>query len=193
MLKYSMLVLGLMAATPVFADVENPCADLWFSRNAMLDQAGYCFSSRLGKALFDNADCTTKQPEPSRIVRAQIAAILKLERADPDGFYEACNIDTSRRKLELVAIPLRKQLDFQPATDGGTSMCFGYLGNDIRLYSAPWKGARAVGTIAAGDDITFGHLDWKGWSFSLIGQHGDWRAAGWYKARIGERCKAFAG
>ncbi len=160
----------------------------------MLDQAGYYFASPLGKATLDNSGCTTKQPEPPRAARAQIAAIIKLERADPEGFYDACNIDTSKRRLDLVAIPLHKPLDFQPVTDGGTGICFGYLGSDIPLYSAPWKGARQVGVIRAGGNMTFSHLDWNDWRFSLIGQHGDWSAVGWYRAELDENsCDTFAG
>ena len=194
MIKQCVFVAGLLAATPLLADIEDPCSDLWFSRNAMLDNAGYCFATPLGKAIFDNSDCTTKEPVLSRAIKTQIAGIIKLEQGDAGGFYDACNIDTSKRKLDLDAIPLRKQLDFQPATDGGTGICFGYLGTGIPLYSAPWKGARQVGVIRAGDNMTFSHLDWKGWSFSLIGQHADWSAVGWYRADLDENsCDTFAG
>ncbi len=193
MIKQCIFVIGLLATTPVYADIEDPCNDLWFSRNAMLDQAGYCFANPLGKAVFDNLDCTTKQPVISTEVRLQIAAIRKIEKADSSEFYDLCNVDTSKRVLDLEAIDLRKQLDFQPATDGGTGICFGYLGTNIPLYSAPWKGARLVGVIRTGDNMTFSHLDWKDWSFSLIGSPDGWTAAGWYKEHIGERCKTFAG
>lgn len=194
MIKPCILVVGLLAATPVFADIEDPCADLWFSRNAMLDQAGYCFSSPLGKAIFDNRDCTTKQPVLPPKVSRQIALIIKLEQGDPDGFYAACKIDTTKRHLDLAAISQRKQLGFQPATDGSTGVCLDYLGADIPLHSAPWKTARRIGEIKAGDNVSFSHQDWNGWSFSLIGRHQDWATAGWYKAEFhGDDCKAFAG
>lgn len=194
MIKLCIFVAGLAGATPGFADIEDPCADLWFSRNAMLDRAGYCFTSPLGKAIFDNRDCTTKTPVPSPEARQQIAIIRDLERGDADGFYAACNIDTTTDSLDLAAIPLRQQLEFQPATDGGTGICFGYLGPDIPIYAAPWENAHRIGDIKAGDSITFNHLDWNGWSFSLIGQQDGWRAAGWHKAALGgDSCEAFAG
>jgi hypothetical protein len=194
MIKLCVFMSGLLAATPVFADIEDPCADLWFSRNAMLDQAGYCFATPLGKAIFDNSDCTTKEPVLSHAIKAQIAEIIELEQGDAGGFYDVCNVDTSKQYLELEAMDLRKQLDFQPATDGGTGICIGYLGADIPLHSAPWVSARRIGVARAGDLITHGHLDWNGWSFSLIGNAQGWTAAGWYKAGFdANSCEAYAG
>lgn len=194
MIKLCVFLAVFLAAAPVLADIEAPCADLWFSRNAMLDQAGYCFATPLGKATFDNSDCATKQPNLSLKVSRQIALITKLEQGDAGGFYEACKIDTTKRHLDLAAISQRKQLDFQPATDGSTSVCLDYLGADIPLYAAPWKTARHIGKIKAGDNVSFGHQDWNGWSFSLIGRDQDWVTAGWYKAEFhGDDCKAFAG
>jgi len=182
-----------LAATPVFADIESPCADLWFSRNAMLDQAGYCFATQLGKAIFDNSGCTTKEPVLSRVIEMQIAETIKLEQGGDGGFYDVCMIDTSKRKLDMDAIPLRKQLDFQPATDGGPAFALTAMTPKSR-YSAPWKRARQVGFIRAGDNMTSSHLDWKGWSFTLIGQHADWSAVGRYRAELDENnCDTFAG
>jgi hypothetical protein len=36
------------------------CYDLWYERNAIYDQNGFCFSSALGQQTFDNSDCWTK-------------------------------------------------------------------------------------------------------------------------------------
>ena len=104
----------------------------------MLFRSGYCFATPLGKAIFDNSSCTTKEPVLSRATETQIAEIIKLEQGAGGGFYDVCNVDTSKKSLGLEAMDLRKQLDFQPATDGGTGICIGYLGTDIPLYSAPW-------------------------------------------------------
>ena len=175
--------------------MEDPCADLWFSRNAMLDKAGYCFSTPLGKALFDNSDCNTKQPKLTPEVKAQIAIIRKLERAGEDALYEACNIDTGQQNLDLPDIEFRKQLDFQPATDGDVSFCLGYVGPDIPLYAAPWNGARRTGVIRGGDNLSLAHLDWKGWSFSIVFQQNTTIGLGWYRGPIANmsQCKQWAG
>ena len=152
----------------------------------MLDKAGYCFSTPLGKALFDNSDCTTKQPKVSANVSDQIAAIRKLEQGDPDGFYEACHIDTSQRELDIPALELRKQLDFQPVTDGGVSMCIGYRDRLQTLYSAPWETATKTGTIRQGDNVMMGHLDWNGWSFGTVWRGDRPDAVGWYHTPIAD-------
>ncbi len=189
------LVLAIGVSSPVLADIEDPCADLWFSRNAMLDKAGYCFSTPLGKALFDNSDCTTKQPKLTPEVKAQIAVIRKLEQGDEGGFYETCNIDTGQQKLDLPDLEVRKQLDFQPASDGDTSFCLGYVGPDIPLYAAPWKSARRTGVIRGGDNLSLAHLDWKGWSFSIVFQPSETTGLGWYQSPIADidQCEAWAG
>jgi len=41
MIRFLILALGLMASSSTFSDIENPCADLSSSLNAMLDQAGW--------------------------------------------------------------------------------------------------------------------------------------------------------
>ncbi len=189
------LAVAIGISSPAVADIENPCADLWFSRNAMLDKAGYCFSTPLGKALFDNSDCTTKQPELTTEVKAQIAVIRELEQGDEGGFYEACNIDTGQQKLDLPDLDLRKQLEFQPATDGGTGVCFGYTGPEQPLFAAPWENARTTGVIHQGDDITIGHLDWHGWGFTTVMRGNETKALGWYKIPVEEpaQCRVFAG
>ena len=51
------LLLFLIASPAAASDV---CHDLWFTRNLIMDRAGYCFGSMLGKATFDNSDCTGK-------------------------------------------------------------------------------------------------------------------------------------
>lgn len=195
-MKISAFLILLLANTQTaWADIENPCADLWFSRNAMLDRAGYCFSSTLGKALFDNSDCTTKQPQVPDRTAAQIALIRQLEQGNSDGFYDKCHIDTSLATLDLPDQGLRKQLEFQPATDGGTGICFGYQGEEQPVYAAPWETATKLGMIRQGDDVTLAHLDWNGWSFSTISNNGRARVMGWYRTPIsdGRQCRAFAG
>ena len=186
---------SVAVSSPVFADIEDPCADLWFSRNAMMDAAGYCFSTPLGQAIFDNSDCTTKQPKLAPQIKTQVAVIRKLENIDPDEFYSACNIDTSQRWLDLPDLELRKQLDFQPAADGSVAMCIGYQDREQTLFSAPWETARKTGTIQQGDNVMMGHLDWNGWSYGAIWRDDRPIAVGWYHAPIADvnQCEGFAG
>ena len=74
------------------------CDELWFGRNLVFDQAGYCFGSPLGKAVFNNADCTTSSPEISPKDQAYIAWVKETEAE------WQCQIDTTQIRI-LVALP----------------------------------------------------------------------------------------
>jgi len=194
MKKYHVLALLCLAGVPAYADIEDPCNDLWFSRNAMLDQAGYCFSSPLGKAIFDNSDCTTKQPKLTAQVKAQIALIKKYE-SDDQSMYGRCDIDNQQRKLYVPDVKLRKQLEFQPATDGGIMACLGYLGRDAKVYAAPSKNARPMGKITKGDVLSLGHVDWREWTFLTVTRGKKTTTLGWVNTKFNDEkmCSAWAG
>ena len=70
---------GLMAGT-VPASAAS-CYDLWFERNDIFAQNGYCFSTRLGRDTFGNAGCWTKSPNLSGWEQRRVAAIQREERA----------------------------------------------------------------------------------------------------------------
>ncbi|MBK1623545.1 YARHG domain-containing protein [Afifella marina] len=60
------------------------CGDLWYVRNRIFDENGYCFSTARGRANFDNSDCW--EPDQSRvrmsaIERGNVDAIVRAERA----------------------------------------------------------------------------------------------------------------
>lgn len=56
--------LGILAAMGALLSVEPAiaasCYDLWYERNAIYNDNGFCFSTRLGRETFDNSDCWTK-------------------------------------------------------------------------------------------------------------------------------------
>jgi hypothetical protein len=72
------IVLGL-TLIPV-AQAADSCYDLWHKRNAIFDGHGYCFSSDLASRIFDNSDCSTKNPRLSRAERKQVRKIKRQER-----------------------------------------------------------------------------------------------------------------
>jgi YARHG domain len=57
------------------------CYDLWYERNQIFDDNGYCFKSDLGKETFDNSDCYTSHPDLTRAEQRRVAAIKARERA----------------------------------------------------------------------------------------------------------------
>jgi hypothetical protein len=63
------------------AAMAASCFDLWYARNAIYDDNGYCFKSDLALDYFDNDDCWTKKPKFSK---AEWAAILAIKEEEED-------------------------------------------------------------------------------------------------------------
>lgn len=170
------------------ADIEPTCEELWFSRNSMLNDAGYCFSSPLGRSLFDNSDCTTKSPQVSPEVAEQIARIQRLELEAPYVTDGVCNVDTNRTSLSnLRHLKLRRRLTFQPSTDGSSSACIGYRGEQVDLYAAPHQNAEVLGQIPLGASVSSSHLPWEDWNFTIAwwtADHEERTVLGWYRGYL---------
>ena len=83
-------LIGIICTLSTLALANDGCDDLWFTRNLIFDQVGYCFGSPLGQAVFDNADCTAKTPQLSDQDRTRVDAI-EAEEARWD-----CRVDTSK-------------------------------------------------------------------------------------------------
>lgn len=71
-------VVGMASwAQPAFADV---CYDLWYERNSIYNDFGYCFNTRDGRRTFDNSDCYTDSPDFGRREQRRIKQIQRQER-----------------------------------------------------------------------------------------------------------------
>ncbi|MDX8354088.1 DUF4453 domain-containing protein [Cognatiyoonia sp. IB215182] len=191
------LVFMLFLPTAVMAEANQACEELWFARNAMLNDAGYCFSTPLGRNLFDNTDCTTRQPVVDRDISEQITLIQKLERDPPFSLPQArCRIDTSQPNLEEVPyIGMRLRVAFQPATDGTAGGCIGYTGDSFLLFEAPDSNSAVLGRVEPGNSFSLSHLPWGDWNFAIVWGSdivGEPVTLGWYRMDIGENCMLFA-
>jgi YARHG domain len=72
----STLILG--ASSPARAE---SCYDLWYARNLIYAENGYCFKTALGKQTFsDSYDCYTSNPHLSKAERNEVASIKREER-----------------------------------------------------------------------------------------------------------------
>jgi len=71
--------LSLFTVKPEIAQAQS-CYDLWYQRNAVYDAYGYCFTSSLGRRVFDNSDCSTSNPRLSRVDRQYVQRIQREER-----------------------------------------------------------------------------------------------------------------
>jgi YARHG domain len=73
--------------TDVFAQTDLrhlSCQNLWFVRNRIFDENGYCFKTARGRQAFDNSDCWVDDQEMvklSTIERRNVEAIVKAETA----------------------------------------------------------------------------------------------------------------
>lgn len=70
--------LVLNASAPARAE---SCYDLWYARNLIYAENGYCFKTALGRETFAGYDCYTGNPQLSRAERNEVAAIKREERS----------------------------------------------------------------------------------------------------------------
>ena len=170
--------------SPAFAD----CEDLWFSRNAVFDQAGFCFGSTLGQSVFDNSDCTTTSPEISEREKALVARIKAQER------NLDCRIDTARSQIEVADLEQRRGLMEQPVADGFESACIGWKAAVYDLRLAPFEDAPEATQIRPGDMLLLRHEGTDGFDFVTVLRDGNVAGLGWMSAPIDETtCSDFAG
>ena len=67
------IVLGMAGfAAPAAA---QSCWDLWYERNLIYAENGYCFSTSLGKRTFANYECWTKNPPLTNYEQNRVAQI----------------------------------------------------------------------------------------------------------------------
>jgi hypothetical protein len=74
-----MLAIASLGVTTQAAFADS-CYDLWYERNAIYDDNGYCFRTALGKRVFDNSDCYTRNPSFTRAEQRRIDQIRREER-----------------------------------------------------------------------------------------------------------------
>lgn len=183
----------LMALSTPAAWAEEPCDDLWFSRNFYFDQAGYCFGSALGQSVFDNSDCRSN----SASVPPTIAPLVQELKAAQDEL--GCRINSGRaRPLDVPHLADRFLLDIQPISDGLESACRVETTTPVALRSAPWQGAEIIGYLQPGDEVLLAHYAphsaGPGWGYaSTVWRSGaPARLLGWYADTPGA-CRVFAG
>jgi len=71
-------LVALSAAAPTAS--AQSCYDLWYERNSIFANYGYCFSTKLGRETFGNSDCHTRNPRLSGRDSRRVANIKQRER-----------------------------------------------------------------------------------------------------------------
>jgi hypothetical protein len=179
---------GVIGAVAVPASAET-CEDLWLARNAIFDDAGYCFGSELGMSIFNNDDCITKSPDLSGRERNKVARIKEYERQ-----YN-CRVDSSARRLDLFLLDIRLELIDQPVSDGQESTCIGlHVDGQLPLYAGKSESSRIIGFLRDGDNVNIDHEGEDGWSFasSVLRDEEFVDLLGWHKGEF-DQCRNFAG
>jgi hypothetical protein len=74
-----LFALGIVAAAPSVA-MASSCFDLWYERNQIYDDNGYCFKSDLALEYFDNGDCWTRHPHFTKAEQRRIDEIIAEEK-----------------------------------------------------------------------------------------------------------------
>ncbi|MCK4713839.1 MAG: DUF4453 domain-containing protein [Marinosulfonomonas sp.] len=187
---WSFLALFTIASPVVAGDV---CDNLWFTRNLLFDRAGYCFGSILGKAVFDNADCTTKEPGLDAQERDVLDAV-KAREAELE-----CKVDSRRTTLDVDMIMLRMAMLDLPLATGFESACFGWNGIEMPLHNARHSDSHVLGYLQVGDNIGYFYdplTDDMGRDWNFITQYRNGQVVGVGWALIGDdlgKCDAYAG
>ncbi|MEM6276742.1 MAG: DUF4453 domain-containing protein [Pseudomonadota bacterium] len=193
-MRRAISVLLALLGSPAIADAI--CDDLWLSRNAVMDRAGFCFESPLGLALFDNKDCFGTDVTLTSPEEELLAAIQDYEEE------LACAVDTSATSLEIGDLDIRLRLSSIPVRDSTESACLGWQGRRALLLTGTYEGARVSGSVEEGDTILSQHQSYEDsfgrfWSYytvtTRIGLPSPVIAAGWTYENLFETCDKIAG
>lgn len=168
------------------------CEDLWFTRNLIMDRAGYCFSSPLGQAMFDNSDCIGTQVQLGLPDMDVINRLRSIEAG------LACRMNTNQTWLDLPDIEFRRMLSTHPVLDDQALGwgCNGWTGPAVSLYAGYHAPLQAIGQIVPGDYVVFKHYSGvPGWSYvtSHTYNHAALKSAGWLYWPGDDPCVDIAG
>lgn len=183
------LFLFLAALLPLPAHAGDGCHDLWFTRNLIMDRAGYCFGSALGQAVYDNGDCVGKTVSLGPSQTQQVNTIRGMEK------FHGCNVNTSGRYLDVPDHSIRRYLIDLPIRDEYESACLGWLGPVTPLYSGHSLGTAPLGQIQPGDYVHYAHIPVGSWTYVTV-QTPQWqiKTGGWLDMNsITETCQDYAG
>lgn len=187
--KHSILTTLLFSIFTVFA--EEPCDDLWYSRNFYYDKASYCFASKLGKAIFDNSNCISNKITLSKPTKHRIGQIKQVEKEFN------CQVNSKKlKRLNITGYSARKNLLEQPINQGLESSCVGYLGNHkVPLYADRSSNSKVLGYITLGANVfsTHDEVDETNWWFATTISKSGKQYLGWTKAVIFDKCEVMAG
>ncbi len=173
-MRWVSFVFFLFCAAPLSA--AEGCADVWFTRNLIMDRAGYCFGSPLGQALFDNSDCTGQHVQLDPTSQALVQRIRGLEA------QHGCQVNTNAQWLEIDDIAFRRVVRDLPLRVDGQWGCLGWAAAETPLYDGHSAPLHAIGKVLPGDYVLFEHEGVAdAWVYVTIHEPvwGPFKSAGW--------------
>jgi hypothetical protein len=191
MLRHCFALMITVASCPQvsLADAIESCDDLWFTRNAILHSAGYCFGSKLGRAIFGNKGCIGTQASLDAKAKRDVDEIRKWEKTHD------CNVDTNSTQLDIPDLSIRRRLTDFPIPDGFAGGCT-WKGPKIGLYAGRSRSSAVIGRISSGDQLGYRHLPVGKWIYVTVWDPGSngIKDGGWLEASLDESdCRDFAG
>lgn len=169
---------ALLAAPAVAQDVAgyDVCDELWFMRNQIYANAGYCFSTPLGMAMFDNTNCTGKNVALSSFEQALVDEYRAMERS------AGCAVDTSQTTPLAVYNLENRRAEPWFGGEYSYSMCIGYTGVPFPIFADPDPGATRLGDVIVGDNLSvIVRTDGPGgaWFYYYVMDDNELRLKGW--------------
>ncbi|WP_293573721.1 DUF4453 domain-containing protein [Phaeobacter sp.] len=158
------------------AKAHDPCEDLWFTRNLIMDRAGLCFASELGQRVFGNQGCLGT----SVLVDAKAARLLQALRGREQLLN--CQIDTSAQGLRLPDASWRMLMIDLPVASQSASICIGWRADPAPLHSGRDSSSARVGIVRPNDTLRYRHDPVGNWHYVTV-HDSRWRlkAAGWLR------------
>lgn len=183
----ALAALAVVVAAPAAAN--DICHDLWYTRNLVMDRAGYCFGSTLGQTVYDNRDCIGKSVSLSADLRDFVAFVQTKERANN------CRVNTASTQLFIDDVWVRRQLLHLPVRDDLESACLNWIGPPTVLRAAADHAAVVIGQVTPDTMVHYRHLPVGDWSYVTVqSQEGAVMSGGWLsEAGLGETCLGYAG
>ncbi len=167
----------------------DACHDLWFTRNLIMDRAGYCFGSTLGPATFDNSDCRGKS------ISLDVESARLVEKIRGLEIALGCAVDTTRRQLELDDLSIRRRLFDLPIAEEFPAGSLGWLEAKAPLQAGSDASSAIIGRIARGEYVGFFHVPDDDWNYVTVADP-NWEVTGggWLKADVANTdCQNWAG
>lgn len=157
------MILSLLSL-PAQAQDLDICEALWLSRNAVLDDAGQCFLSPLGQAVFDNTGCSGVAfllPGATRALDALAEHEANLE----------CSIETGDTTVAAAMrgeLLLYEELAVMPVENGEQTLCTAYRGEPFWTYGGPGSEMGVIELVQTGQTLLFSGVGIGDYRFASV-------------------------